>query len=103
MGRQRRLWVSAQRRQESAENTGPVTVLPSVRSSRRWRSPSTQSTSAASAARTPSRGRLLVSGSASHARRWLLVELTLSTHQLSLLPALPFAVFVTWSRHKQST
>ena len=57
---------SVPRRSGSPASTAPGTVLPWGRSSRRWRSLSTRSTSAASAERRPWRGRLSVSGSKSY-------------------------------------
>merc|ERR1711971_869347 len=47
----RQQWLNAPRRSELLVNMEPVMVLPSVKPSKRWKSPSTLSTSAHSAAK----------------------------------------------------
>ncbi|KAG6824001.1 hypothetical protein H0H93_002693, partial [Arthromyces matolae] len=63
---------NAQRRSESLVNTVLVTVPPCVSRSKRWKSPSTPVTLAPSAARIPSRGLQLASGTALRAEKSLL-------------------------------
>merc|ERR1712189_90013 len=63
------IWPSVPRRSVLSVNTEPVTVLPSVKSSRRWRSPSTSDTSHPSAVPTASSALPSESGSAAELAR----------------------------------
>merc|ERR1711971_1346479 len=58
----RQQWLNEPRRSELLVNMEPVMVLPSVNPSKRWKSLSTQSIFAHSAARKTWSARLLVSG-----------------------------------------
>merc|ERR1711935_372310 len=58
----RQQWLNALRRSELLVNMEPVMVLPSVKPSKRWKSPNTLSTSAHSAERRTWNVTLLVSG-----------------------------------------